>query len=487
MTRHALAAVLALSFAGAARAAGPYDDLLKFAPADTNVLALIDVKGAFSSPLAKKENWAEKALADNRGGLGFVPTDAETVVIAAWVNFNTLVRDSQFSLVKVRNVPTLDEIAKREGGSIDEIGGRLAVLSPRNVYFTTFSGSELASVYPADRQYTARWIKSAKAGQAAPLSPYLKRAAEKAAGNTVTIALDLEDVVDKNILKFSLAASPSVAKNKNVDLANLAGFLAQVKGLTFSAKVGETITGTISVEFPIEPARHRKTLPDLLLELFDGEGIWIDGLETWEVKFTDTAMTFTGPMTTADLKRVVSLFAFPATGRDATDVKGNEVSVPATKRYLKAVESIVDDVRTTRESPNYEKTATWHDKAATQIEHLSRKGVDPAAVDAALKVGKRLHAIADSLRGVPINVDALASTQYVFSQPSIGMMPGGWWGWQPFIFGPTKVDTNIPQVQAEIARVIADDKKKRTETWSEINRILDSTKKTLSDKHKTPF
>src|SRR4029077_11086276 len=102
MTRPALAAALALSLAGTARAAGPYDDLLKYTPADTNVLALIDVKGAFASPLAKKEKWAEKALADNRGGLGFVPSDAEAVVVASWVNFNTLVRDSQFALVKVR-------------------------------------------------------------------------------------------------------------------------------------------------------------------------------------------------------------------------------------------------------------------------------------------------------------------------------------------------------------------------------------------------
>src|SRR4029453_5483005 len=96
---------------------------------------------------------------------------------------------------------------------------------------------------------------------------------------------------------------------------------------------------------------------------------------------------------------------------------------------------------------NYEKTATWHEKAAAQIEQLNERGVDPAAVNGAFEVSKRLRAIAGTLRGVPIDLDALASKQYYYSRPSVGVMPGGWWGWQPVIFGPTQVETNIPEIQ----------------------------------------
>src|SRR5262245_20313564 len=107
MRRIAFAVVLAWALAGSATAAGPYDDLLLHTSTNTNSLVLIDVKGAFSSPLAKAEKWNETAKAGTHGGLGFVPSDAQLVVIAGEVNFTTLERDFQVGLVKVRDAPTM--------------------------------------------------------------------------------------------------------------------------------------------------------------------------------------------------------------------------------------------------------------------------------------------------------------------------------------------------------------------------------------------
>src|SRR5262245_41132023 len=101
MPRTVLAAALALAVVSAsasspqARAAGPYDDLLKHAPSDTNTLALLNAKAAFSSPLAQAEKWIEKGQGQQGGGLGFVPQEAELVVIAAEINLNVLRRDFQ--------------------------------------------------------------------------------------------------------------------------------------------------------------------------------------------------------------------------------------------------------------------------------------------------------------------------------------------------------------------------------------------------------
>ena len=93
-------------------------------------------------------------------------------------------------------------------------------------------------------------------------------------------------------------------------------------------------------------------------------------------------------------------------------MKGNQPSVAMTKRYLTAVDAILTDIKSTRDSKNYNKTATWHEKAAAQIEQFSKQGVDPAAVDAAFEAAKRLRAIGSSLRGLPIDLDALANQQY---------------------------------------------------------------------------
>jgi hypothetical protein len=91
------------------------------------------------------------------------------------------------------------------------------------------------------------------------------------------------------------------------------------------------------------------------------------------------------------------------------------------------------------------------------------------------------------LRGVPIDTNALASQQYYSSRPSIGVVPGGWWGWQPFVFGPTQVETNIPEIQAKMAKVVADDQKRRVEAWSQIDRTLVDTRRKLSMKYKADF
>src|SRR5205823_1130982 len=88
-----------------------------------------------------------------------------------------------------------------------------------------------------------------------------------------------------------------------------------------------------------------------------------------------------------------------------------EPSVPATKRYLAAIDNVLSDIKNLKEGKNYEKTATWHLKAADQIDQLSTLGVDPLAASAAQQTSNRLRAIGASLRGVPIDVDALSKQQ----------------------------------------------------------------------------
>src|SRR5215218_5608222 len=116
--------VCALALACAPRAvAGPYDDLLKHATANTNALVLIDVKRATDSPLAKKEKWADKLQQSGRGGLGFFPPDAELVAVTAEINLTSMVRDFQVGLVKVKNMPNFKELAAHESGALDDIAG----------------------------------------------------------------------------------------------------------------------------------------------------------------------------------------------------------------------------------------------------------------------------------------------------------------------------------------------------------------------------
>ncbi len=477
---------LLLALAAPASAAGPYDGLLKYTPTSTNTLLLVDAKGAYASPLAKSEKWSEKGQPGNRGGLGFVPSDAEAVVVAADVNLNTLVRGCQVGLVTVGSLPNMRDVATREGGSSDDIVGQVAALSPRDVYFTWLPSTTLVAVYPADRQFTARYLKSALANKTGTLSPYLKKATEGAKDNTVTIAVDLEDAVDKTILKMALPTSPAVAKIKNADVNLLASFLSQVKGMTFSAKVTDKITASIAIEFAVEPARFRNTLPDLVRELIEDQGIAIEGFERWKPEFKDTTFTLSGSLTTADLKHIVSLFAFPNPAAEPEPgTTGATPTASATKRYLQAVNTILGEIAQKKDSPNYDKTATWHDKAADQLLHISPRNVDPVAIDAAHQSARRLRAIGQSLRGVPIDTKALAEQQYFYGYG--GGRSFGWWGGAALFSNPVFVDTNIPKIREQMAKVVSDDKQHRAETWEMIDKTIYDAKRKLAEKYKVSF
>lgn len=485
MSRFLPAVLLVAAFAAAGRAASPYDDLLKAVPPNTNTLVLVDVKGAFASPLAQKEQWSGDHFQRYQSGIGFVPPDAELLVVASDLNLSSLARSYQIGLVKVRNVPNLNQLAVRENGTEDELSGRIVVLSPQDVYYTTLPGSTFAAVYPADRQAASRWVRHALASKSAELAPYLKSAADSAGAHTMVIAIDLTDAIDPTMLRAGLAISPSVVKNKVADIAVLARVAATVKGMTFTVNVTDKIVGTVRIDLAADPSPFKKTFRDLFLEILDDQGVSIPGMSEWETTYGPTSMTLSGPLTTADVRRITSLFAFPGSSPEGDPKATKEPTGPATQRYLAAVDRILGDARGIKDSPQIEKMATWNEKAALRIEQLSRQSVDPAAIDAALQSARRLRAIAQSLRGVPIEWEALQNKAYSYSTSQVGAS-FGWGGIRPVWMSGT-THTNYPQIRAEQSKVIAADQQRRLEAWSQIDSMLGEAKGKLSQKYKVKF
>ena len=469
-------------------AANPYDGLLRAVPPGTNTLVLVNVKAAFASPLARSEKWSDDYFRRYRAGIGFVPSDAETVVVASDVNLSAMTRDHQIALVKVRNLPNMKDLAARSGGTTDRFGNYVAALSPQDVYFVGLPGQILGAVYPGNRQATARWLEYALSAKTVELSPYLKRAAERADDDTIIVAVDLAHSANATLLKLALPYSPAVIRQRNVNVELVSKFIASAEGLTVRIKIAEGITSSIRVDFGMEVAPYKRIARELLLELFDYQGVGVAGIGTWETTYGEKSMTLSGTLREADMRRVLSLFSFPGpVSEEDPKVTPGEVSVAATKRYLAACDAILEDLRKMKDTAEYLKSATWNEKAAEQLETLDRRAVDSVAVQAALDAANRLWALAGSLRGVPINLDALARSGYVHSTPNIGFVGGGWWGVRPVWFGGGTVDTNLPKIRAEQEKVIAEDKKRRVEVWIQIDQIFVDARRKLEEKHKTRF
>ena len=486
MLRSAPAVLLALVVSGGlhprlATAAGPYDDLLSVVPPQANCLVLVDVKAAFDSRLAQAENWGADSASRYKSGVGFLPPGTTRLVSAAQINLSAMTRDSQVGLVTGGLPPSMKGLAEREGGVTTDLAERTVCLSPRNAYFAVVKPAVVAAVYPADRQATARWLRHAAAATEPALGPYLKAAAAAAGKHTVTVAVDLADSIDPLLFKMSLAASPVMVRHKGLNPDLLARQVAAVRGLTFTADIGDAVAGAVRFDFAYDPSPYKGILRDLFLELLAEQGAIIPGIEKWEATFAGNAMTLAGPLSGADLRPVLSLFAFPAAGEETPAPAADKVSVAATRQYLRAVEAVLDDLRKVKDDKGYEKTATWHEKAAAQIEQLNRRGVDPAAVTAAEAAATRVRAIAGSLRGVPIDADALGKTAYAYG----GRVGGPFAAWNPF--ASTIVQTNLPEVQAKIAKVVEDDKQRRAELWAQIDQAISAARNALREKYKEKF
>jgi hypothetical protein len=467
--------------------AGPYDDLLKSVPPHTNTLVLVDVKAAFASPLARSEKWSDDFFHRYRAGIGFVPPNAEAAVIASETNLTAMTRDHQIGLVKVRNMPNMRDLAARSGGFTDRLSDQVTAVTPQDVFFVALPNSVLAGIYPANRQAASRWIRFALAGKPAELSAYLKRAVDTSGENTITVAVDLTDSGDAVMLRETLPASPAVVRQKGVDVERVSRFIASVEGLTLSIKIHEGITATVRVDFGLDITPFKRISRELFLEVLDQEGVAVPGMSGWDTTYTERSMTLSGSLTKTDLRRILSLFSFPGPALEEDPmVNPGEVSLPATRRYMGAVDVILADLRQSRDSADFVRMATWNERAAQQLDQLVRRAVDPIAINAAYDTAKRLRALAASLRGVPINLDEIASRAYFIA--SGGGTSLGWWrGFHPVWNGGGSFSTNFPQIYAEQQKAIADDKKNRSTVWSQIDELLAEARKKLSEKHKTRF
>lgn len=459
--------------------AGPFDGALRLVPDSANVLVLVDVKAVHASPVGQREDWADKTKQRYRSAGGVMAPGSERVLIAGQAHLADARWDWQAAVVDGPDAPDVPELIRRERGELDGAAGRSFVLSPRGAYFVPMGPSRLVVFHPADRQALARWLRHSQAAgkQPAPaVSPYLAEAAGQAARLPLVIAMDLTDAVDPNVARRGLAGLVSLA-NKKVDHPSFARALAGVRGLTFTAEFGEHIEATLRVDFSPGIGEYRSVLKAVFLEILESAGAAIPELADWKGTYPDSSMVLSGPLSPASLTQIVGLFAFPqAESAAPLDAQAGPTKA-ATKRYFETVNEIVEGVRSLKQDRRYDKMALWHETAAKKIEQLNPRGVDPDALAYGSDVAQRLRAIAGSLRGVPIDLDKLKSEGYFYAtQYTSGW---GWWRWQ----SAPDVRTNLPQVQAKMAKVVTDDEKARQQLWGEISERGSKTRAALSRKY----
>jgi hypothetical protein len=474
--RRIYAFAVLLAVVAPAAADDKFIDLTPLLPPQANSATVIDVQAIYDSPLAQKEKWARERP------LPFPPT-LYTVALASRIDPGSL-SGGKWEVGVGRPIGrlTMEQLAMREKGAVENIAGAQAVLSPRNLYFVEIRPWIIGMSSPADRQEVAQWVKSLRnvPGGVVRLDPFLK--ASVTGGDRLTqfiMAIDLADAINPADVEKELAAG----HGKPGDVAAAAKVLGSVQGVRLTLMVTDSIHGELRFEFGEPAAPLTPWAKPLLTRFLAHRGASVEALENWTAEAAGNAIVLRGQLREQGFRRILSLVAPPAPPTDASETPlGAEIKMLATQRYYKTIQAYLDDLRKPSEKTqqDYAKFATWYDSFAQKIEQLPTYAVDDDVAKYGQATAHRLRGMAASLRGDLLDVQKLEQTITV--TPYVYASSG--WGrrLQPGVY----LQSNQAEVQAQEQAAIQRGAQARQDLWSRIDNDSASIGQTLMARYTAP-
>jgi hypothetical protein len=392
-----------ITLAAVALLAGPasaeFKSLLGRIPSDANALVLIDAEGMLNSPLGVREGWKVKLANAYAQKPLIIPPDASRVVMAALIDPGDMETIWEVSVMDLSKPPSLDLMARAEGGYVDILGKTPAVWSPINAYFIQLDPLVLGAACPANRQFASRWAAGKPTGS---LSAYLSNAAGAVgAGTPIVMAMDLQDVTCATKVRRRLATETFASlEGKNPDLDALSQVVGGIRGVTLRVAIGEEARGKGVVDFDRDTAVLASFAKPLLLELLSQSGALIDDLDTWQVNARGKQVSFEGKLSTDGLRRLLSVVEPPApheAGQPASGKPGaseKDVKAAASQQYFRAVRDIIqrlDKKAAGGRSGTLSEIATWMKRDAGEISRLPILNVDPDLAKFGTEISVRLN------------------------------------------------------------------------------------------------
>lgn len=473
-------AAAALALTGPARAADKFDNLLKNLPTGVNAVVVTDVGLLYGSPIGTREKWATSA------GLGF-PAGIQQVALAGKLDFDSLhAIGHEYGVAYLKVRLTMDDLAAREQGAVDTIGGLPAVLSPRNAYFVEFRAWTFGLIAPANRQDATQWVKFARDNPRPALSPYLSANMANTDSKTqFVLAFDLADCIHSQVCRTRLSEMKSVA-DKKADLDALAKLISGVHGLRLEVKVANDIQGELRLDFDQEVGPFAEVALPLFQEVLARRGASLDEVAHWTAAAAGKVMVLRGPLSAKAFRRIAAILQPPApsvgTGEESTALAA-ELKLLASQHYTKMVTTYLDDLQkpTSQAKKSYESYAHWYETFAQKISGLPPYNVDDELLKYGYGVGERLRAISASLRGEVVDVNNLEKK--IGYGVSLGSAPG--WGWrpQPFVY----IQTNQAQIRAQQQEAIEKGEGTRQEIWKTIEAQTADVRSRMGEKYKVAF
>ncbi|TWU45864.1 hypothetical protein Q31b_10400 [Novipirellula aureliae] len=387
-----------------------FENLLQHLPEDANTLMLFNMEEIMATPLAASQNWKNGEAAKYSSGLMIVPPQTLHLAMAAQMDIELMQPHWHASVMDLSEEPSMLTVTERHGGNVDTISGQDAAVLPNNTYVVKFGKFIAGTMYPADRQQTARWVDSvfATSGRK-PLSPYLAEAEGYADQKKVPIvlAMDLKNVLSAKFIRHRLDLMKSL-KGTQVDLDKLAEALSSVRGITLGIEITDRITGGIKVDFDGDVSLMKDVAKPLLLESLGNHGAMINELNDWKVSVSRNEILLQGSFQSSGIQRVFSLFDAPPgmqslsqTSSPGDAKSGKDLTARATQQYFKSIQLLISDLQ--HEDQEHQSStpgleAMWYARYAAKIDALPILHVDPEMVTFATQVSAALRQSQTAMR-----------------------------------------------------------------------------------------
>jgi len=482
--------LLAALTAAPAAAADDLAELLKRVPGDMNTVAVINVREINKSPRAVKEKWRENAETGYLAGAIAVPPWVPVVVIGADLHPGPG-GDRSVALIPVAASVNSEAIAKRENGVVETVDGLTLVLSPKCGYFGFPAGGIVAVSLTMPRQDFARWVRGARKPDKPAVSDYLQAAVTANAGAHILIATDLKDLFDPTAVRAALQASGAVSGE--TELNSLTAVLAGARGITFAARVGDRTAATVRIDFAVPMADFLPAFRRLWPKALERAGFEVDELKAAEPKADGKAVVLAADLSDTSLRRILSLLvspgaAVPEDGSARVKTPKEAAGLAASIRYYKAVNGALDDLKTQggAKGKDYVRSAAFFDSYAGRIERLPLTNVDPVLVQYGASVAGKLRAMAGSLRGVKVQLDAYENYKSTTWAGGGGVYLGGR-GIGVGVGGNTALSTNVQEMDTKSAELVARLEPERAKIWGVLEGDRSAVRREMLEKYRIDF
>jgi hypothetical protein len=393
----------------AASARANFKNLAGRVPDASNAVVAINVEKVLATPYAKAEwapntpdSWAKQPI--------MIPPGSKRLVMASDVRTDTMEPYWEMCVMEMAQVPPLKALAAAEGGSIDRIWDKDAVISPINAYFIPLDGTTLVSVTPANRSAVAKWVRSAATRPSNVKSDYIQNvlAGLNDSGTDIVMAMDLEGAFGVPRIRRWLDEN-DIKEIKDKDLDAAARALGTMKGITLAVTVAQDVTGKIVVDFDGDASTLNPAAKSIMSGVLRTAGLRVNDVDQWTFAAAGKQVTAQGKLSTESLRNLLGIVSSPIPAAVIDDkpqsAEGGKAGDPAqaSQRYYKAICGFLDGFSAQNSAAD---SAKWARNVSKRIDQLPILNVDPQLVQWGSLVSLKLKQAGTGMGTAQTQMDA---------------------------------------------------------------------------------